>query len=83
MARILSELSEGALVYLDETVNGALKHTPYIYLGLDENGNGRVLRQYAAIQRRMHSQDSASYDGCEADLWLEDTQSGFLSRFDA
>lgn len=83
MARTISQLTEGTLVYLDETVSGTTTHVPYFYLGLDEGGNARLLRKYAAITRRMSSTNVASYSGCEADVWLENTTDGFLSRFDA
>ena len=83
MTRQLTDLSAGSTVYLDETVSGTTSHVPYLYLGLDDNGNARLLRCYAVLQRRMHSSNRASYDGCEADRWLENTNTGFLSRFDA
>lgn len=31
----------------------------------------------------MNPTNVASYNGCEMDVWLENTESGFLSRFDA
>ena len=83
MSRTISQLSAGTVVYVDETISGTTTHTPYIYLGLDESGNARLLRQKAAIQKRMHSSNVASYDGCEADVWLENATDGFLARFDA
>lgn len=83
MSRTIADLTPGTIVWLDETISGETIHKPYYYLGLDESGNARLLRQYAAVQRRMHSSNVASYDGCEADLWLEDATNGFLARFDA
>lgn len=83
MSRTIADLTAGTLLYIDETISGAVVHTPYIYLGLDDGGKARVLRQYAAVQRRMNATNVASYDGCEADLWLNNTETGFLSRFDA
>lgn len=83
MSRTISQLTAGTLIYIDETISGNTVHTPYIYLGLDDNGNARVLRQYLSISKRMNSTNVASYNGCEADLWLENTSDGFLSRFDA
>lgn len=83
MSRTIADLTPGTVVWVDETIGGETTHTPYIYLGLDESGNARLLRQVAAIQKRMNSSNVASYDGCEADLWLEDVTNGFLSRFDA
>lgn len=83
MSRTIADLTAGALVYVDEIISGETVHTPYIYLGLDDNGNARLLRQYAVLAKRMHSSNVASYAGCEMDLWLEDTNDGFLARFDA
>ena len=83
MSRTIAELTAGEKVYLDETVDGELSHVPYIYLGQDESGNCIILREVVAIQKRMHSSNVAVYDGCEADLWLEDEEAGYLSRFDA
>ena len=82
MSRTIAELTAGQTVYLDETVNGTVEHVPYFYLGQDESGNCIILRQYAAVQKRMHSTNEAVYDGCEADIWLENEETGFLSRFD-
>lgn len=83
MSRTISQLTAGTIVYVDETVSGSTNHVPYFYLGLDESGNARLLRQYAAIQKRMNATNVASYNGCEADQWLEDASSGFMSRLDA
>ena len=83
MARTIADLNEGTMVYVDETVSGTTIHTSYIYLGLDEDGNARLLRQYPVLAKRMNPTNVASYGGCEADMWLENTTDGFLSRFDA
>lgn len=83
MPRTIADLTPGQILYLNETVNDALSIVPHIYLGQDECGNCIILRQYAAVTKRMHRSDVAIYDGCEADLWLEDEDTGYLSRFDA
>lgn len=83
MSRTIADLTAGTVVYVDEALNGEVVHTPYVYLGLDESGNARLLRQIAALAKRMNATNVASYDGCEADLWLENETDGFLSRFDA
>lgn len=83
MSRTLADLTAGALIYVDETVSGETKHVPYIYLGIDDNGNSRLLRQYVPLAKRMNATNVASYAGCEMDAWLEDETDGFLSRFDA
>jgi hypothetical protein len=83
MSRQIKDLAEGTIVYLDETISGTTTHVPYIYLGIDESDNARLLRFYADVAKRMNATNVASYAGCEADLWLENTETGFLSRFDA
>lgn len=83
MSRTLADLTAGTLIYVDETVSGKTTHIPYIYLGIDDNGNGRLLRQYAPLAKRMNATNVASYAGCEMDVWLEDETDGFLSRFDS
>ena len=83
MSRTIAELTPGQILHLNETVSDVLSIVPYIYLGQDESGNCLILRQYAAVQKRMHSSNVAVYDGCEADVWLEDEYAGYLSRFDA
>lgn len=83
MSRIISQLTAGTEVWVDETISNTVVHTPYIYLGLDESGNARLLRGAAAIQKHMNATNVASYDGCEADVWLENATDGFLSRLDA
>ena len=80
---IISQLTGGTIVNIYETVSGAQSKEKYIYLGLDESGNARMLRYYAAEAKRMNDTAVASYSGCEADVWLEDTSTGFLSRFDS
>jgi len=83
MSRTIADLTAGVAIYVDEIVNGVTTHTPYIYLGVDEGGNARLLRQYVLPTQRMNSVGTASYAGCEMDLWLEDSSNGFLSIFDA
>lgn len=83
MSRTIADLTPGQILHLNETVSDVLSIVPYIYLGQDESGNCLILRQYAAIAKRMHSSNVAVYDGCEADAWLEDEGAGYLSRFDA
>lgn len=82
MSRTIAELTAGTKIYLDETVDGVLSHVPYIYLGQDDSGNCRILRQYAAIAQKMNSTNETTYDGCLADTWLNNETDGYLSRFD-
>lgn len=76
-------MTAGEVVYINETVNGTTSYIPYLFLGVNEFNRAIVLRCNASTQKRMHSSNVAHYDGCEADLWLENESTGFLSRFDA
>lgn len=82
MSRTIADLTAGTIIYLDETVDGTLSHVPFIYLGQDDSGNCRILRQYAAVAQKMNSTDEATYDGCLVDTWLNNETDGYLSRFD-
>lgn len=83
MSRTISQLTAGTPVWIYENISGTPEAVEYIYCGLDEYGKARLLRWFAAVQKRMNATNVASYNGCVADLWLEDTENGFLSRFDA
>lgn len=83
MSRTIADLTEGTIIWINEYSNNVATLTPYIYLGLDESGNARIMRKIAAVAKRMNATNVASYAGCEMDVWLEDSESGFLSRFDA
>ena len=82
MSKAIADLTPGTGVKIRETINGSTKLVEYIYLGIDDDGNARLLRETAVCRRRMNNKCVADYDGCEADLWLEDAKDGFLSRFD-
>ena len=82
MSKAIADLTPGTGVKIRETVNGSTKLVEYIYLGIDDDGNARLLREAAVCRRRMNNKCVANYDGCEADQWLEDGKDGFLARFD-
>lgn len=70
MPRTIKDLSEGQIIYLEETVNNQTTYVPYIYLGLDEIGNAIILRKELAGNRRMNNVNIAEYIGCDMDLYL-------------
>lgn len=82
MARTIRELTPGVGVKINERVGRTRQRIEYIYLGLDGSGNARLLRERAVMPKRMHSSNVAHYEGCEADLWHENEETGFLARFD-
>jgi hypothetical protein len=83
MSRPIEQLTAGTGIWLYETLDGTPTPVEYIYLGLDNNQNPRLLRKNAVIARVMHSTNVASYNGCGADNYLEGDGSGFLARFNA
>lgn len=83
MPRVLSDLEPGTTVILDETIDGVVEQVPYYYLGLNASGSSILLRKEAALAKRMNPTNESTYDGCEADLYLEDEETGFMSRFSA
>ena len=77
MSRTISQLDLGTSVYLEE--NGVA--TEYILVSKDSAGC-ILLRALAFIQKRMNPTNTAQYEGCEADVYLNDETDGFMSIFD-
>ena len=75
MSRTIADLTAGTEIYIDELASDGetIDHVPYIYLGVDESGNARVLRKNVleGVAQRMNDVDVASYDGCEKDVELQ------------
>lgn len=82
MSRPIEELAAGSGIWVYETLSGTPTPVEYIYLGVDDNGNPRLLRKFCNVQKRMNATNVASYNGCEADVYLDTDGSGFLTRFD-
>lgn len=80
MSRTIIDLNTGTEVYLHETINGIEEIVPYILIKRDSQG-GVLLRKDCAENRRMNPTNTTVYDGCEADVYLNDSETGFLSRF--
>lgn len=76
MSRTIGQIDLGSSVWLRENDTD----TEYILTRKDQNGC-ELLRKYCVSHRRMHSSNVSVYDGCEADLWLTNSETGFLSRF--
>lgn len=81
MAQAITNLTAGTSVWIDEYVDGSQTPVEYIYLGTSSTGTAVLLRKLAALQKRMHNENLAQYAGCEADLWLENEETGWLSRY--
>ena len=81
MPQAITTLDAGTSVWVDEYIDSVQTPTEYIYLGTSSTGTAVLLRKEAAVQKRMHSENIGSYRECEADLWLENEETGFLSRF--
>lgn len=72
-----------SIVMIDETVNGTTTSVQYLNLGVDSSGKVRLLRCNASDRRRMNNVNVAHYQDCEADVWLNDESTGYLSLFDS
>ena len=79
MSRTILDLNLGTEVWLHETINGTEESVPYILVKKDSQG-GVLLRKDCSEKKRMNPTNTV-YDGCEADVYLSDTETGFLSRF--
>lgn len=82
MSRTIIDLNTGTEVWLHETINGVEEVVPYILIKRDSQG-GVLLRKNCSEKKRMNPTNTTVYDGCEADVYLNDTETGFLSRFPA
>lgn len=82
MSRTIIDLNTGTEVWLRETINGVEETVPYILVKRDSQG-GVLLRKNCTEMKRMNLTNTTVYDGCEADVYLNDTETGFLSRFPA
>lgn len=80
MSRTIIDLNTGTEVWLHETINGVEEIVPYILIKRDSQG-GVLLRKNCTEKKRMNSTNTTVYDGCEVDIYLNDTETGFLSRF--
>lgn len=76
MSRTLSQVELGSIVWLRENDTDV----DYILTRKDIHGV-ELLRKRAVVARRMNQTNTTVYDGCEADAWLINTETGFLSRF--
>lgn len=82
MSRTIMDLNLGTEVWLHETIGGAEETVPYILVRKDSQG-GVLLRKTCSEKKRMNPTNTVVYDGCEADVYLNDSETGFLSRFPA
>ena len=80
MSRTILDLNLGTEVWLHETINGTEESVPYILVKKDSQGSV-LLRKNCSEKKRMNPTSTTVYDGCEADVYLNDTETGFLSRF--
>lgn len=90
--RTLGDLTPGTHVWIDETVDGVTTLVEYWLLEVGAQ-SCVLLRQDAAMEKRMHSSDNATYADaieenggtgavCEMDKYLCDPVNGWMSRYD-
>ena len=78
MLKTINDIELGSEVLIKEDNT----YKQYILTRKDQNGC-ELLRKYVSNQKEMQSSNVSVYDGCEADLWLTNSETGFLSRFDS
>lgn len=90
--RTLGDLAPGTHVWIDETVDGVTTLVEYWLLEVGAQ-SCVLLRKDAAMTKRMHSSDSATYADaieenggtgavCEMDKYLCDPVNGWMARYD-
>lgn len=91
--RTLGDLTPGTHVWIDETVDGVTTLVEYWLLDVGAQ-SCVLLRKDAAMAKRMHSSNSATYADaieenggtgavCEMDKYLCDPVNGWMARYDA
>ena len=91
--RTLGDLTPGTHVWIDETVDGVTTLVEYWLLEVGAQ-SCVLLRKDAAMAKRMHSSNSATYADaieenggtgavCEMDKYLCDPVNGWMARYDA
>ena len=85
MARKISEIDVNTTVLnYEETISGTVTTCTYWPLKKDDNGNVLVIRELVAEPGRgINTTNDSTYIDGGMDTWLNNTESGYLSRFDA
>lgn len=83
MPRPISEVDLSEVLYYEETINGVT--TTVAYWPLWKESDGVVLLRAPATDEthKMNNTNVSTYIDGLMDTWLNDTESGYLSRFDA
>ena len=85
MARKISEIDVNTTVLnYEETIDGVATTCTYWPLAKDANGNVLVIRELVAEPAvKLNTTNDSTYINSNVDTWLNNTESGYLSRFDA
>lgn len=78
MSRTIQDLLGGTTISVKEDD----AWVEYIKLYSDSQGTV-ILRNDALAAQRMNSTNVGTYNGCLVDTWLENSEDGFLTRFDS
>ena len=82
MARAIETIDLSEELWYEETVNGVATTTKYWPIRKDSDGVV-LLRAEALAGRRINPTNVAAYIDSEMDTWLNNTDDGYLSYFDA
>ncbi len=72
------------MLHYEETIGSVKSTFAYWPLAKDTTGNVLLLRKLVAEPSRgINTTNDSTYTGSGADAWMNDTESGYISRFDA
>lgn len=84
MARTISELSPGTIIWCNTTLSGTDAATPFIVLGASQQGNSTlIMQQFVYEVGQMESQNVAdTYSGSKMDTYLTSTDTtGYRMKY--
>ena len=83
MARRISEIDVNTTVLnYEETISGVTTNCTYWPLKKDDNGNVLVIRELVTDPGVKIATSGSTYINGNIDTWLNNTESGYLARFD-
>lgn len=83
MPRPISEVNSNEVLYYEETINGVVQTVPYWPMKKLSAGVMLLRAPTTDETHQMNSTNSSVYIDGLADTWLNNAETGYLSRFDA
>ena len=83
MPRPISEVDLSEVLYYEETINGVAQTVAYWPLWKESDGVVLLRAPATDETHKMNNTNVSTYIDSLMDIWLNNTESGYLSRFDA